>query len=342
MWLKKYSTLLFSILSFAASAQNPLQEIPLPKAINGVGEEYSGMAVWKDRLYLLPQYGGHKDSVLRGDVEIYSIRLDSIRRVITGKDTALTAYRTLKLTGINQLSDTIRFYQGFEAIAIVDGQVFLSIETDDEKNKDCYVISGALDIARNRVIINPRSLAVLPRFSFVPNAGFESLTWLPKEKKLLALFEFNASPYGNRGYLLDKNLSKLPQVVSMPFSYFRITDAAATTSGIYALNYFWSGDYKDYLNNCLVREDASLLDSVPPLRPLVTADSGWLRGKNNCLTRILKLSNLKGSRWVQEKVVETGCSGANWEGIVPFDKGFLIISDANIKSYLRTALGYVR
>jgi hypothetical protein len=330
------------LLYTGLSAQVTRVDIPLPTALRATAEEYSGMAVWKDRLYLLPQYGSHKDSVLRRDFFLYSIRLDSIRRVLDKKDTSLTCYRTIRLSGIDKLSDTIQWYQGMEAISIVDGRVFLSIETDDEKNRNCYVITGLLDKTGTRIDIDPKKVAVLPRFSFIPNAGFESLAWLPAEKKILALFEFNASPHGNRGYLIDPAFKTKPVAVPVPFSYFRITDAVSTPKGIFALNYFWNGDNKDYLNNCIVRADSSnIADSVPSLRSSIAADSGYLRRKTNCFTRILHLDKRTGSRWTEYEVIERTCSDTNWEGLVPFGNGFLIISDANGKSYLRTLLSYI-
>ncbi|MDB5252229.1 MAG: hypothetical protein JWP27_1398 [Flaviaesturariibacter sp.] len=333
--------LLSACFSGPASAQTARRDIPLPQQLRATTEEFSGMAVWKDRLYLLPQYGSNKDSVLRGDFFLYSIRLDSIRRVLDHKDTALTAYRTIRLAGINALSDTIRWYQGMEAISIIDGRVFLSIETDDEKNRDCYVITGLLDRSGTRIDIDPKKVAVLPRFSFIPNAGFESLAWLPSEKKLLALFEFNAAPSGNHGYLIDPTFKTKPRAVSVPFSYFRVTDAVSTPKGVFALNYFWNGDYRDYLNNCIVRAEESLADSVPSLRRSLMADTGYLRGKTNCFTRIIRMKQRTAARWTEHQVIEYTCSDTNWEGLVPFGNGFLIISDANGKKYLRTVLSYI-
>src|ERR1700750_1467149 len=88
--------LLFAV---SAKAQTGFKEIKLPDAIAGVNEEFSGMTSYKGRIYFIPQYGDHKETLLNGEFNIDSLRGDSIQRVIDGKDAALTGFGTISVKG---------------------------------------------------------------------------------------------------------------------------------------------------------------------------------------------------------------------------------------------------
>lgn len=328
----------YFLLALALQAQHT---IPLPAAISSSSEELSGLTLHGGRLYLLPQYGGFKDTALQGEFFIYSIRLDSIRRVIDGSDTAVTAYRKIRVEIPAALTPKIAHYQGLEAIAIAGNKVFLAVETDDEKSSECYLLQGIFNASKTAIRLTGR-LVVLPRPNFIPNGGFESLAWLPAEKKLLAIFEFNGGKAGGTGYVVDPSFTKKPQDVRIPQTFFRITDAWAGSRGIYALNYFWNGDYKDYLANFVIRPSAKeITDSITSLQPFVQRNPNYLRDSSTCFTRVIRMRHGNSRRWEDLGVLESGCSSTNWEGLVPFGKGFLMVSDANAKNYLATRLVYV-
>ena len=100
----------------------------------------------------MPQYGNHKETKMIGAFNIYSISSDSINRAIKGKD-SLYYYRTLRVRNLSQLpNEMMMYYQGFEAISIVDNQVYLSMETEDT-HYYCYILKGTLDTARNNISI---------------------------------------------------------------------------------------------------------------------------------------------------------------------------------------------
>lgn len=321
-------------------AQTHYKTIPLPKNINGVNEEYSGMAQSGNRIYLLPQYGGHKETGLDGDFNIYSLRADSVNKVINGTDNSLAAYRTLKLINLNKLPQIIKQdYQGFEAIAFAGRSVFLSVETEDTA-KYCFVLKGVLDTTSNTVAINSNEFIKLERPFYIDNAGFEALTYLPKENKLVAMYEFNAAPYGGNGYLIDTSLTKVPEQIKIPHLYFRLTDLAATAKdGLYAVNYHWNGEYQQYLNNNIVKNsEAYIARQIPALKDSLTRNPDYL--KQNTFARIVSLKNYKNKKWKQVAVFEGFTK--NWEGITLFGKGALIITDANRSAKQECTLAYLK
>jgi hypothetical protein len=320
-------------------SQAKLKIISLPKVISGVNEEFSGLALWKNRLYLEPQYGDYKMTKLDGKFNIYSISADSISRVIDGKDTALTNYSTIRVTGLDKLPDSVKqYYEGFEAITIVNRQVFLSIETNDTYDY-CFVLKGLLDTIQNEIKIDPRHFATLKRFPRISNAGFESVTYLPTENKLIAYYEFNATTNGGTGYLIDTAFKTPPQKIKAPFLYFRLTDITATPMGqIYGINYYWNGDYDHYLNNGIVSNPENRIQTtIPDLKDSIAQDPQYLKRKT--FARIVTLKNYKGTVWKQ--VASFDGYKNNWEGITLFKKGALIITDANRSSKQLTTFAYV-
>ncbi|WP_426582833.1 hypothetical protein [Mucilaginibacter sp. R-33] len=325
--------------AMAARAQNVYKNIPLPKAINGVNEEFSGVTIYGGRLYLEPQYGDHKETKLDGTFNLYSIFADSINRVIDGQDTALSAYKTISVKGLNLLPDSVKAnYEGFEAISIANNTVFLSIETDD-KYPYCFVLKGKLDTVKGEVIIDPEHFISLRRYPSISNAGFESVTYLPKENKLLAYYEFNAMPKGGCGYLIDTSFSKAPEQIKTPLLYFRVTDIAAAGDGkIYGVNYFWNGDYDAYLNNDWVKKpEAAIGKLIPELGSRLSANPNYLH--NNPYAAIVMLDTRKSKQWKYVRSFD-GVKN-NWEGIALFKKGVLIVTDANRSSKQVCRLVYV-
>ena len=327
--------------SFSVSAQNSFKTIALPPAINNVYEEFSGMTMYDDRLYLIPQYGDHKKIKLDGDFFIYSILADSIGRVIDGKDAALSIYRSISVKNLDKLPDSVKtYYEGFEAITIVNNTVFLSIETDDTYNY-CFLLKGKLNANKNEIIIDP-DVKTLKRPVRIENAGFESVTWLPKEKKLLAYYEFNANHEGGSGYLIDTSFKMPPEQIKTPFLYFRITDiAAAGDDKIYGINYFWNGDYNAYLNNDIIKnQEEKIKKAIPDLQDSLTSNADYLKAKTTSYARIVMLNNRNDTSWKQVTSAFPAPKN-NWEGITLYRKGALIITDANRSYRQLSTFGYI-
>lgn len=328
--------LLFCINAFA---QNNYKAIPLPIQLRGINLEFSGMAQLGSRVYVLPQYGNHYETRLNGEFDLYSFNADSISRVIEGLDTALTAYRALKVKGLEVLPANLKkTYQGFETLTFVGKYAYMAIETVDTA-ANCYLLRGVIDTIANEVVMDAQNYLTLPRPFFISNAGFESITWLPKVKKLIAFYEFNARAGSNFAYLIDTSLTLPPKAVSTPFLYFRNTDAVTAPDGsIYAINYYWDGDYDKYLNNNFIsRPEHSIKRPIPSLKDSLALNPTYLKQKT--FARIIRIKKYKRKKW-KEVAVFNGFKN-NWEGITLFKKGALVISDANRSTKQITQMVYV-
>ncbi len=236
--------------------------------------------------------------------------------------------------------DVAEGYEGFEAISIVNNTVYLSIETDD-KLENCYLLKAKLDLPNNQIVVDADHILKLKRPEFIYNAGFEAVTWLPKEKKLLAYYEYNGEPNGGQGYLIDTSFTKAPGALKTPQLYFRITDITATAKDeLYAINYFWNGDYKYYLgNDNLHNQENNIKTIIPDLRDSLNKNPAYLKSTKTTYARIVKLKNRKGAKW--EEIATFPGNKNNWEGLTLFRKGALVVTDANGSKKQNTVLAYV-
>jgi|GEM_PF-894367 len=331
---------LLIIAANTASGQAKYKTIPLPPALRSINEEFSGMAQLGNRIYILPQYGNSKATALDGRFDMYSFRVDSISRVIDGKDTALTSFNIFKVRNLEKLPDFIKnTYQGFETLTFLGNAVYMAIETVDTA-AHCYLLRGVIDTAKKEISIDHKNYLALKRPFYVNNAGYESITWLPGINKLIAFYEFNAAADGNTAYLIDTSLTKTPEIIKTPFLYFRNTDAVtAPNGGIYAINYFWDGDYVKYLDNGMVKNaENDIIRVVPSLKDSLTKNPDYL--KTNTFARIVYLKNYRKKKWKQVAVFDGFRN--DWEGITLFKKGALVIADANRSAKQVTTLAYVK
>ncbi len=327
------------IAAISACGQSKYKSIPLPVQLRDINQEFSGMAQLANRIYVLPQYGNAKETGLDGSFAIYSFSTDSVTRVIDGKDTSLTAFNTYKVLNLEKLPQYIKkTYQGFETLTFLGTTVYMAIETVDTA-ANCYVVKGQIDTIKKQISIDHKNYLALPRPSYVGNAGFESVAWLPGVKKLIAFYEFNASPDDNAAYLIDTSLAKKPEPVKTPLLYFRNTDAVTTPGGgIYAINYFWDGDYDKYLSNGIAKDVINGIKRyVPILRSDLTKDDNYL--KSHTFARIIFLKNYRKKKWKQVAVFDG--FKKNWEGLTLFKNGALVVADANRSARQVTTLAYI-
>lgn len=331
--------ILLAASNAAGFAQTKFKTIPLPGAISNINVEFSGLAQWNGRVYLLPQYGSHKETRMDGEFNIYSLRADSINRVISGQDSTLTAYRKIKLNNLTKLPVAVKqIYQGFESITFVGNQVYMAIETVDTA-RYCFLLKGTIDTVSNVIDIDALHFAALKRPLYINNGGFEGVTYLPRTQKLIAMYEFNAAPNGGTGYLIDTSLTKAPEPFNTPFLYFRITDLyASKNDGLYAVNYFWDGEYRQYLDNGVVKNaEEDITRKVPALKDSLRKNGNYLKQKT--FARIMYLKNYRTKHWKQMAVFEGFTN--NWEGLTLFNKGALIVTDANRSTKQKTVFAYL-
>ncbi|BAV05711.1 hypothetical protein SAMN05421788_108141 [Filimonas lacunae] len=321
--LKAFTLCISMALSVAAMAQN---DVILDNAIANPVQEYSALAMVGKKLLLVPQYPL--------DNNTYTVKACLDAKKAAGKKTLKQRnFTTVTITHLSPVLSAInskgKIYQGFEAANAVGNTIFFSIETDESADS-CYLIKGYLH--KDTIALDARFIQGIAKVkcdgNIVDNAGFESLTYHPASGKLLAVFEFTNVANVQKtpvAFLVDTSLQNntiQPVYIQEPVP-FRITDVYTAADGnMYAINFWWAGEYNDYF-------------ACNKNTPLPVADSSAftnVKNKGNCYGRILQMQ-LSNHTLSWTPVKEIGYDGYNWEGIVLYKNKFIIISDANKGKY---------
>lgn len=302
-------------------------EIPLPQPLNENAMEYSGLAWYHEKLVLLPQYP------LRGS-ENGTGKLNAIEKQ------ALLAYinnpndQAIKVEEIpfddGGLSGSLAEFEGFEAIAFFENQVFVTIETHHGSPMMGYLVSGAVEKNLERIELNPSTLFEIPPQTNFVNASDEALTIF--DGRIYTFFEDNGARQNPQpeAHVFDLEL-KSQDIVSYPSIEFRVTDATETSKDgtFWVMNYFYPGDIH-------------LAAEFDPLA--AQFGEGPTHASSDRVERILELKFEHGKIVLSQNAplqlsLQPDGESRNWEGLARLDDlGFLIITD----TYPRTIFGFVQ
>ncbi|KIM10490.1 MAG: hypothetical protein KU37_09275 [Sulfuricurvum sp. PC08-66] len=222
---------------------------------------------------------------------------------------ALQAQRPLTLDVLpfddSEVRKNIEGYEGYEAILFDGEDVYALIEARDAQGMAGYLCKGV--VREGGIMLHASQKLPMPQH--IDNYAFEAMTLTPEG--VLVMFESNIQSEVAKAYMLSKTLQSIKAMAIAPIAY-RITDATAMRDGTFWVsNAYWSGD------------------------------AGKLRSERQTnMGQLLQLS-LK-----EEGIYPTGRSillneggvSYNWEGVVHFHEGFLVITD----TYPRTQFVYVQ
>ncbi|UYQ95031.1 hypothetical protein MKQ68_07980 [Chitinophaga horti] len=288
------------LLSSAASAQKSLKDIPLPCAIAHRNHEYSGMAAYRDRIILMPQYPARY---------IYAIDTAYINDVLDGRTPKDTLYE-LRFENLYPVLARLKGYQGVEGCVVVRDQLFMTVET--EFNDSGYVIKG--HIRGKKIWMDTTHIIALPKLKKaqgkpLSEAGHESITYLPEQNKLLVMFEFNHFAEKSTGWLIDTALTTVKTIPVQPFD-FRITDMHEKDGRLYGINYNYHGEFEEY----------------EPAEKLMKPNGKYADWDKDCVARIIQLEVQTNGIKVKPIAPFTfNCD--NWEGMLQYRQGALLITD---------------
>ncbi len=301
----------------------------LPGLLQHSYHEYSGMCIYNGSIYLLPQ-NKRPEASYSGVIFVIdtaAVTTDNMGNV--GVSDA--AVHTLSIDGFRDMAHNIDRFSGFEAMVIVNDAVYLTVETDADTD---YLVKGYL---KEKSVILTGDRIALPKLhrngKYLPNAGYEALSY--SEGKLIVGFEYNYFDGGNALYFIDTSFSGGgAHIQSVPFTRlpFRLTDMAGLADGsMLAINHYWNLNGNSNHRESYYREIDNTND--PDLKHWA-----W----NQCFTRILHITvdnDGKQTRW-QTAMIIPNKDCINWEGIVPFRGGVLLISDDNSFPILKTKFRY--
>jgi hypothetical protein len=210
-----------------------------------MNEEFSGIAVKGDSLFILPQCAGWGTAK-------YIYRFSAKEAIDNASDSTKPGIRAVKirlygLDAVKNVKQVRNYYDGFEALAIVGDSCYILIES---KNDDpvCYLVKAVFDGDALLVQPNPVELRK-PRQK--DNVGFEAMYYDATTKRLKIFFEYNgfdtAPDTTAIGYEVSTDMSSVAKF-PVPILPFRLTDVTIDQSGdVYGINFYWGGEYDQYL-----------------------------------------------------------------------------------------------
>ena len=333
----KYHLFVFALFlfcmneSYAQRTTLPTEHpVYLADSIDNSYYEFSGIAKWRNYVLLIPQHRSAKDNY-----HIVCVDTASIDSVIHHK--TIFAAKTKKLlfdSSLETIYDAIKQaifprtdFGGFEGAVVVGDNIFLTVETDSL----CYVVKGTIDAKAMHINFKPNDTMSLPKPDYTfGNAGFESIAYLPQQHRLIAAYENNAITTAPTAFVFTTNLKdKQPVTFAKPL-LFRLTDVSFSGGNtLLGLNHYYR-DYVDTLTCGVIPKGANTLKNeycyyVANNLAQATEEVG-ANPQQAYFTRIVQLSVQNQTLdWKVKKIISY--SADNWEGILPYKKGVLLVVD---------------
>lgn len=308
-------------MSTPAPNETAVVTIPLAGRAANKDAEFSGLAWYGDHLILLPQYPNRFGS---GDGALLAIAKTDLLAFIDGKRQEPIAPREIpfKAPGLR-----VAGFEGYESIAFVGEQVFLTIESKPGAMLG-YLVKGKIARDLSVIEIDASTLVALAPQADITN--FSDETIVVTKDKLLTLYEANGAGPNPKpvAHVFD---FKPAAIGAMPFPNieYRITDATSTDAAnkFWAINYFFPGDVK----------------ILPLFDPLAQKfGKGKTHAQYPQIERLVEFQYSDAGIALTDtpllQLVLPNADARNWEGIARLDnRGFLIATD----SYPQTILGFV-
>ena len=298
------------LMGYCAHAQTVGTVIGLPEGLMDGRHEFSGMCVYGDEVFLLQQSAYHNAGYNGSIYSIGRAQLSAaLHKGVAIPEGAVKEYRIVNVEEVKRKTEVYATYEGFEAIAISNGVVYLTIETTQGPG---FIVKGAMH--GRDIRIDMEHFYQLPLITrnggHVGNAGYEGLAIM--DGKLLVAYEFNyLGGDSARMYRVDTSLTGSAVPVALGAVPLRITDITPYGAGkLLAVNFFFHREQAYHLP--VGYKDADL--------------NGW-KWNADCFARILEIGVKGNKATVRTKMVITKTDCNNWEGIVPFEQGVLLIND---------------
>lgn len=293
----------------AKGSEQPVQLIQLAGEIASPSAELSGLAWHGDTLIFLPQYPERFGS---GDGAFFALPKADILNYLDGKSTAPLSPLKIKLTATG-LKESIKDYQGYEAIGFHGDQVFVTIEAGQGTDMHGYLVSGLIAGDEIKLDASRKVEIRLPIQS--DNHADEAL--IVTTDRVLTFFEINGANLNSQPAAQAFNFDLTPQPsIAFPHLEYRVTDAALSDGKIWVVNYFFPGD-------------TAMLPKVDPLAQ--EYGEGQTHSQYDQVERLVELDySNSGIKLANTAPIQMSLEkdARNWEGLALLDqRGFLVVTD---------------
>ncbi len=310
------------------AAEVAVELIPVGRPLSDATSEISGMAWYGDTLILLPQYPDQYE-----DGRVFALAKSEI---LTYLDTGQPLRLEPELVAFDDggLGDSIRGFEGFEAIAFAGNQFYVTIEASPSATTMMgYLVRGNVtnDGTLLMLTVEPSTLIELPSPTGIGNFSDEAI--VIADDAILTFHEANGANVNPAPQARCFALTDLqPQTaLTFPTLEYRLTDATPPDDQdrFWVINYLFPGD-------------------IPKVRP---ADDGFSAMYEQGATHAISSTV---ERLIEFQISADGITATdtaplplellpglarNWEGIARLDaRGFLLVTD----QFPTTLLGFVR
>ena len=299
-------------------------EIPISGPLSDAGAEISGLAWYGENLIFLPQYPSRFGNQLfylpKQDI------LDFLDGILAGslvpQQIPLTAPDLHHLKG----------YEGLEAVAFYNDQIFVTSETNGGDPMLGYLIAGEIESDLSAVRLDTAVLMPLHPQANLSNYSDETL--LINGETLLTIYEANGRNVNPAplAHQFDTSLKPI-DALAFPTIEYRITDATAVDENgrFWAINYLFPGD----------------IGKLNPAEDYLRTEfgAGSTHRNSTVVERLVEFQieadriSLTTTPPIQLELLPEDIA-RNWEGIVRLDEkeGFLLATD----KFPTTILAFVK
>lgn len=299
--------------------EHPVQPISLNGPLADPAAEISGLTWHGDWLLLLPQYPRRGHTPTEG--RLYAIARARLEQALADTARLPITPRPIPLRVIN-LDAHVPVFQGFEAMAVIDGQLFILVESTGEAAMRSYLVRGRIDPDARTAHLEAPTARPVPMTTTLPNMSQEALFAIGDT--LVTLHEANGANVNPtpQAHRYTPSLQPLG-ARSFPTIEYRITDATAPDSAghFWAMNYFFPGE-RDVLQPAV--------DSLA-----LHHGTGASHRRSAAVERLIPLRyTADGIRHADAPPIPLALAdrgdgaGRNWEGLARMGtRGFLVATD---------------
>jgi hypothetical protein len=286
-----------------APAEVSIQEIVLVGPLSQPSAEVSGLAWYGDTLILLPQYPARVGN------SVYGIERGRIDDALGGREDPIhPAPIDFVAPGLAELEG----FQGYEAIAFDGDTAWVTVECQVRRGMYGWLVKGAM--TDGTLILDPASRQRLDPLAPLDNMAYEAV--IATSAGPVALYEANgvsSSPEGIRPGSEPLLMPRIP---------YRITDATALLDGrFWVVNFYWPGD--------------TALSSPDPIA--ARFGEGPTHAASDFVERLVELQmDANTITYTRRPPIQLALAdkGRNWEGIVRYGNGFLLVTDEHPRTIL--------
>ncbi len=295
--------------------ESTIREIPMLGPVSEARSEVSGMAWCGTDLILLPQYPDR--FIEDGSQHVFSIPEAEIATYLSGENLDGIEPKAIPFDG-SGVETLVPGFEGFEAIAFNGEMFYVTIEARSEGEMMGYIVIGQVFGACESLVLQPMGLWQLEPQADMDNMSHETLVFY--QDHIYAIYEANGvnvnpSPIA-RVFAWD--LGPRPEEISLDRIEYRITDATEPDESgkFWAMNYFFPGD-------------TDLRPADDRIAEKFGVGASHLKAEG--VERIIALQITDDEVIIADEpplyLELDGEESRNWEGIVRFEDGFLMVTD---------------